>query len=274
MFYADIMMQRAEKALENEKQESERLLLNILPAIVATELKLHGKTVPQEYASVTVMFTDFVGFTRVAETMTPRELVEELDQCFSYFDSVTEKYNLEKLKTIGDSFMTAGGVPRVNHTHPYDCVLAAMEIQSFMNLMKELRTEKGLPYWELRLGIHTGPLVAGVVGKKKFAYDVWGDTVNTASRLESSGIPGKINISSSTYQYIKFLFDCKKRGEIAAKNKGLMDMYFVEGLKQKFSVEGDHRVPNSEFKKVYQRIQNGAKLVSTPSPKASAITIV
>lgn len=140
------------------------------------------------------MFTDFVGFTRISEQLSPEEVVDELDKCFSYFDQVTEKYGLEKLKTIGDSFMCAGGLPTPNDTHAIDCCLAALEIQAFMNQMKEIKHQQGFDYWELRLGMNTGPLVAGVVGHKKFAYDVWGDTVNTASRLESSGVPGKINI--------------------------------------------------------------------------------
>lgn len=198
-----------------------------------------------------------MGFTRIAERLSPRELIDELDRCFGYFDQVTEKYRLEKLKTIGDSFMCAGGIPRANNTHAIDCCLAALEIQAFMNQMKEIKHQQGFDYWELRLGMNTGPLVAGVVGHKKFAYDVWGDTVNTASRLESSGVPGKINISVTTYEAVKNLFDCGHRGQVEAKNKGNIDMYFLHGIRPDLSVNGEGRVPNDQFRKIYKSIMRG-----------------
>lgn len=261
--------EKSETALDAEReknarlhQESEKLLLNILPAPIAEELKVAGRAEPQLYAKATVLFTDFVGFTAIAEQLSPQELVGELDRCFSYFDSVAEKYGLEKLKTIGDAYMAVGGIPVANSTHPFDCALAALEIQSFMAQMREIKTKQNLPYWELRLGLHTGPLVAGVVGEKKFAYDVWGDTVNIAARMESSGEAGAINISRELYNDIKFLFECEHRGKVAAKNKGEIDMYFLLGLKPKFSVSGLGRVPNGEFKDLYARLKSGAKLVA------------
>lgn len=249
------------EAVNSALETSERLLLNILPAEIASELKINGHSDPRHFDSVTVMFTDFVGFTIIAEGMSPKELVTELDRCFSYFDTVTQKYNLEKIKTIGDSFMCAGGIPAANRTHVFDCALAAMEIQAFMNQMKTIKAEQGYPYWELRLGIHTGSLVAGVVGERKFAYDVWGDTVNTASRMESSGTPGKINISREAYDTLKFLFVTKYRGQIAAKNKGMIDMYYLQGIKPKFSIGGECRVPNENFRAIYDKIGNGARIV-------------
>lgn len=254
---------KAESAIELAHQKSESLLLNILPRDVADELKDKGHSAPVRIESVTVMFTDFAGFTKISESLSPEQVVDELDKCFSYFDQIMEKYNLEKLKTIGDSYMCAGGIPKSNHTHAIDCCLAAMEIQNFMNQMKDIKAMQELPYWELRLGIHTGPLVAGVVGHKKFAYDVWGDTVNTASRMESSGTTGKINISWSTYEQIRFLFDCSHRGQVAAKNKGMIDMYYLNGLKHRFSGggEGRGRVPNAKFKAVYAAIARGARLI-------------
>lgn len=251
---------KSESALELAHSESEKLLLNILPAEVSLELKAHGHTTPREYKSTTVLFTDFVGFTRIAESMSATELVRELDQCFSYFDNVAQKYGLEKLKTIGDAYMAAGGIPVENYTHPIDCALAALEIQAFMNQMKEIKEQQGLPYWELRLGMHTGPLVAGVVGEKKFAYDVWGDTVNTASRMESSGVPGAINISREMYEEIKFLFHCAHRGKVYAKNKGDIDMFYLYGIEKAFSVKGEGRVPNADFREVYEHIKAGARL--------------
>ena len=232
---------------ESERNKSEKLLLNILPKDVANELKEKGFAEPVLFENVSVMFTDFKGFTTIAETLTPQELIKDLDACFVQFDKITERFNLEKLKTIGDSYMCAGGIPRRNTTHAVDCCLAALEIQSFMNLMKELKEERGFPYWELRLGIHSGPLVAGVIGERKFAYDVWGDTVNTASRMESSGTPGKINISGSAYELVKEFFDCEYRGRVKAKNKGEVEMYYVNGLRPEYSKDGDARTPNGRF---------------------------
>ena len=244
----------AKNQADEERGKSERLLLNILPGDVAAELKEKGATEPVLYESVSVMFTDFKGFTQIAETMTPRELIQDLDACFVQFDKITERFNLEKLKTIGDSYMCAGGIPKRNTTHAVDCVLAALEIQAFMNLMRDIKENQGLPYWELRLGIHTGPLVAGVIGEKKFAYDVWGDTVNTASRMESSGVPGRINISGTTYEEVKDLFECEYRGLVNAKNKGEVAMYYVLGIKPEFAQDGDPRAPNAKFWQQYATV--------------------
>jgi class 3 adenylate cyclase len=235
----------AAKKLEAEKRRSEQLLLNILPLEVADELKNRGKVEPVNYESVSVLFTDFKGFTQLSEQLTPKELVDELDYCFSYFDEIIEKHNLEKLKTIGDSYMAAGGIPTLNTTHAIDTVLAALEIQAFMQQRQEQKMRNNSPYWEIRIGIHSGPLMAGVIGQKKFAYDVWGDTVNTASRMESSGVPGKINISQSTFELIKNYFECDYRGKLSAKNKGELDMYLVKGIKHHFSTSTLGSLPNT-----------------------------
>jgi len=241
----------AKEEAETERNKSEKLLLNILPKDVAKELKDKGFAEPVLFENVSVMFTDFKGFTTIAETLSPQELIKDLDACFVQFDKITERYNLEKLKTIGDSYMCAGGIPRRNQTHAVDCVLAALEIQGFMNMMKELKENMGFPYGELRLGIHSGPLVAGVIGEKKFAYDVWGDTVNTASRMESSGTPGKINISYSTYEVVKDYFECEYRGDVSAKNKGVVKMYYLNRIKPEFSKDDAGLVPNGKFWEVY-----------------------
>jgi class 3 adenylate cyclase len=246
------------KEIEKKEVEANGLLLNILPENIANELKTKGLVVPAKIKSASVLFTDFVGFTRISEKLLPEEVVDELDKCFSYFDQVTEKYNLEKLKTIGDSFMCAGGVPLPNRTHAIDACLAALEIQAFMNQMKEIKATQGFEYWELRLGISSGPLVAGVVGHKKFAYDVWGDTVNTASRLESSGVPGKINISGATFELIKELFICEHRGKIHAKGKGDIDMYLLNGIRQGYSILGEGQIPNENFRQEYTKIAAGS----------------
>ncbi|MEM7182178.1 MAG: adenylate/guanylate cyclase domain-containing protein [Spirochaetota bacterium] len=238
---------QAQKEAEQERQKSDSLLLNILPKDIAKSLKETGYSEPVQFDSVSVLFTDFKGFTEIAERLTPAELVKELDGCFVQFDKITERYNLEKLKTIGDSYMCAGGIPQKNTTHAVDSILAALEIQNFMNKLKELKELQNLHYWEIRLGIHSGPLVAGVIGEKKFAYDVWGDTVNIASRMESSGTPGRINISGQTYEMVQKFFNCEYRGKIDAKSKGQVDMYYVLNLQQEYSKNGDGITPNAKF---------------------------
>ncbi len=247
---------RDRRTIAEERKKSDHLLLNILPATVAQELKRYGKSRPVLFQSATVLFTDFEGFTGIAEAMRPDDLVTELDRCFSYFDAVTRRFKLEKLKTIGDSYMCAGGVPEINRTHTIDAVLAALEIQAFMNRMQSIKSEQGLPYWSLRLGIHTGPLVAGVIGENKFAYDVWGDTVNIASRCESAGVAGRINVSAAVRDRLVDLFVCEHRGAVPAKHKGEIDMYFVTGLRPELSVNGDGFTPNDAFGKIYAALEN------------------
>jgi adenylate cyclase len=222
---------RTSQIIAKEKERSEKLLLNILPHETAEELKEKGTATPKHYEMVSVLFTDFKGFTTIAEKLSPQELVEELNQCFLGFDHIIDKNNLEKIKTIGDAYMCAGGIPVENSTNPIDIVKAGLEIKKYMDDLKKEKEARGEGYWEIRIGIHTGPVIAGVVGKNKFAYDIWGDAVNTASRMESSGIPGKVNISGATYNLVKDYFDCTYRGRIQAKNKGEIDMYLVESVK-------------------------------------------
>jgi len=216
------------KDLQTEKAKSDDLLLNILPYDIAKELKEKGKAEAKTFESVSVLFTDFKGFTTIAEKMPANELVAEIDYCFKAFDRIVQKHNIEKIKTIGDSYMAVGGLPVANTTHPLDVVKAALEIRDFIEDYKIKRAAENKPIFEIRLGIHTGHVVAGIVGVKKFAYDIWGDTVNIASRMESSGEPGKLNVSGTTYELIKDYFKCDYRGKIEAKNKGGIDMYFVE----------------------------------------------
>lgn len=218
------------KRIAKEKQRSEELLLNILPEETAEELKATGTAKAKSMDQVTVMFTDFKNFTQASELLSAEELVAEINECYSEFDKIITKYGIEKIKTIGDSYMCAGGLPVANNTHPVDVIKAGLEMQAFIAANKAKRQAKGEPFFELRLGIHTGPVVAGIVGIKKFAYDIWGDTVNTASRMESSGEIGKVNISGTTYELVKDKFIFKHRGKIQAKNKGEIDMYFVEGV--------------------------------------------
>ena len=228
LFAAVFFMQR--NRISKEKKRSDELLLNILPEETAEELKATGTAKTKSFDHVSVLFTDFKNFTQASEKLTPEELVAEINHCYSEFDRIITKHGIEKIKTIGDSYMCAGGLPVSNNTHAFDVVSAALEMVNFIEVNKRERIEKGQPYFELRLGIHTGPVVAGIVGIKKFAYDIWGDTVNTASRMESSGEVGKVNISGNTFDLIKDKFLCAHRGMIHAKNKGLIDMYFVEEL--------------------------------------------
>ncbi len=224
-----VLALRVQRKISSQKKEVEKLLLNILPKKTAEELRLKGSATPQSYPRVTVIFTDFKGFTQVSEKMTPEEIIEELGICFSAFDEIVEKNNLEKIKTIGDAYMCAGGVPQPNQSNPVDAARAALAMQAFMaNRIEENRLH-GRAILELRIGIHTGAVVAGVVGKKKFAYDIWGDAVNIAARMESSGEPNKVNISGETFSLIKDQFNCTYRGKIPAKNKGEVDMYFIDG---------------------------------------------
>ncbi len=210
------------------KKRSDELLLNILPEEVAEELKLKGAADARQYDEVSILFTDFKGFTELSEKMSPRELVAEIDYCFRKFDEIITKYHIEKIKTIGDAYMAVSGLPVESPEHAINMVAAALEIRDFMEAYKQERRAENKLFFEVRIGIHTGEVVAGIVGVKKFAYDVWGDSVNTAARMESSGEVGKVNISETTYQLVRSHYDCAFRGEIEAKGKGKVNMYFVE----------------------------------------------
>lgn len=227
VLFASIFFVQRNK-IKKSKLISEELLLNILPGEVAEELKKKGHADAKLMQHVTVLFTDFMGFTQISEQLSPKELVDEIHACFSKFDTIMQEHGVEKIKTIGDAYMAAGGLPTANTTHADDVINAALAIQQFMKLHNEKRRISGEPVFEVRIGVHTGPVVAGIVGIKKFAYDIWGDTVNTASRMESSGEVGKVNVSGTTYELVKDNFHCVYRGKVAAKNKGEIDMYFVE----------------------------------------------
>jgi len=233
---------------EKEKHRADTLLLNILPADTIKELKTKGKAQARSYRLATIMFTDFVGFTKVSEKLRPQELVAELDKAFSKFDEIIEKYAVEKIKTMGDAYMCAGGVPIRNKSNPFDVVLAGLEIQRHMETLKQESIALGNRYWQVRIGICTGEIVAGVIGTKRFAYDVWGDTVNIANRLETTGEAGKVNISGETFEIIKDFFDCTFRGKILAKSKGEIEMYFVDNIKRNLSLNNEGIEPNNLFK--------------------------
>lgn len=213
------------RAIAREKKISESLLLNILPAATAKELKQNGKVEAIKFDSVTVLFTDFVQFTKVAERVEPEQLVKSIDFYFKGFDMITTKYGLEKIKTVGDSYMCASGLPTVNETHARNVIAAATEMIELVR--SEFNSDDELNHFEIRIGVHTGPVVAGIVGIKKWQYDIWGDTVNIASRMESNSKPGRVNLSETTYQLVKDEFTCEYRGEIEVKHHGSMKMYFL-----------------------------------------------
>ena len=219
---------RSNELLAREKKTSEDLLLNILPSEVANELKEKGSAAAKSFDNVTVLFSDFVDFTSAGERMSAHELVGELDICFKAFDDIIGKYNIEKIKTIGDAYLAVSGLPTPHKDHAEEVVKAALEIVDFL---KQRKASLGDRSFDARIGIHSGAVVAGIVGLKKYAYDVWGDTVNIAARMEQSSGSGKINISQTTYELIKDKFNCTYRGEIDAKNKGKLGMYFVDGAK-------------------------------------------
>jgi len=232
MLYENLEQKVVERTeeLALEKQKSEELLRNILPAETAEELKQYGKAEPKSYDNVTVMFTDFKGFTQFAGQLPVNELVNEINTCFSAFDQIMEAHGVEKIKTIGDAYMCVGGLPVANSTHAMDTVRAALAVQRWMAEHKKQRQAENLPFFDIRIGLHSGPLIAGVVGTHKFAYDIWGETVNIAARMEAGSEAGMVNISGATYALIKDQFECSYRGKLPAKNMSDIDMFFVNKL--------------------------------------------
>jgi class 3 adenylate cyclase/tetratricopeptide (TPR) repeat protein len=223
-----IRIGREKKISDTEKRRSDELLLNILPEEVAEELKATGTAKAKAFTMVTVMMTDFKDFTTISEKISAELLVAEIHYCFSAFDEIIQKYKIEKIKTIGDAYLCASGLPVSNYSHAAEIVQAAIEIRDFMERRKVEKEALGEIPFDIRIGIHTGPVVAGIVGVKKYAYDIWGDTVNLAARMEQNSDAGKINISQNTYELVKEKFDCTYRGKIEAKNKGMVSMYFAE----------------------------------------------
>ena len=241
-----VIRERTEELLI-EKEKTDNILRNILPEHTARELKEKGKATSMRFEMTTILFSDIQGFTKFAEEMAPDTLIDELDRYFLEFDKIVEKHNIEKIKTIGDAYMCAGGIPEKNRTNPIEVVVAALEMQYRIRIMQQEHALHEQNYWGLRIGIHTGPVIAGVVGSKKYSYDIWGDSVNIASRMESSGEVGKVNISETTYMLIQDYFDCEYRGKMPVKYKGEIDMYFVKGFKPMFTDDPLMIIPNEHF---------------------------
>ena len=234
-----------------EKSRSDELLLNILPKKIASELRNTEKVEPRFYNSATIMFGDFAGFTKLAEQMQPKSLIDLLHQYFSVFDNIVAKHNVEKLKTIGDAYMCVAGVPAESRGHAIAACLASLEIQHHMERTNMQREKMRMPRWDMRIGLHSGPIIAGVVGEKKFTYDVWGDAVNIAALMEKEGEPARINVSQTTFQQVSEAFETEERGEIDSGKKGLLNMYFVNRLKPEFSSDADGIKPNEAFQQQF-----------------------
>jgi PAS domain S-box-containing protein len=241
---------RQKKLADEQKNMADNLLLNIFPYEIAEQLKIKGYATPKHYRMVSIMFTDFVDFSKLSEQLSMRDLIKDLSMYFEKFDQITKSHYIEKIKTIGDSYMCAGGLPIRNKSNPIDTVLAALEIQKFVNDTNLIKESNNQPKWNIRLGIHTGEVIAGVIGKSKMAYDIWGDAVNTASRMESSGEANKINISGSTHRHVCKYFNCTYRGKVEVRNMGEIDMYFVTGLKKEFRSDSEGIIPNRAFKTI------------------------
>ncbi len=239
-----------QRLLQIEKDKTEKLLRNVMPESTAEELKKTGTASARAYKTVSVLFTDFVGFTKIAEHMSPTELVNKLDIYFRKFDEIIVNNNLEKIKTIGDAYMCAGGVPVRNNTNPIDTCLAALQIQDYMRKHKNDAIINNTDFWELRLGINTGEVTAGVIGSERLAFDVWGATVNHAQRMEMLGEPGKVTITGNTFKHIEPYFECVFRGKAQTKSRGLLDMYTVERIKPELSVDGEGVFPNDRFHQI------------------------
>ncbi|NVO10057.1 MAG: HD domain-containing protein [Bacteroidales bacterium] len=255
-FKLESIINRRTEELVKEKEKTDNLLARVLPRETANELKETGKVNTQRFKMVTVLFSDIQGFTKITDELNPESLIDQLDKFFLYFDSVVEKYRIEKIKTIGDAYMCAGGIPHKNRTNPVEVVLAAIEMLYFMREIN-LQHNPGQNIWDLRIGIDTGPVIAGVVGKNKLSYDIWGSTVNTASRMESSGEVGKINISGNTHMLVQDYFLCTYRGKMPIKNKGDIEMYFVDGIKPSLSTNLSGFSPNKELQIQLQFLRFG-----------------
>jgi len=239
-----------------ERDKSDGLLKNILPEQIISELKATGATEPVKYKEVSILFTDIEGFTHISEKLSNQELVQELNTMFSRFDYISRGMGLEKIKTIGDAYMCAGGLPEKNYSHAVDCVMSAIKFQNYVLKKRKEWKELGKDYWKIRIGIHTGPVLAGVVGSWKYTYDIWGDSVNIAARMEQSGIANRVNISQSTYEQVKELFSCIHRGKVIAKNKGVMDMYLVDRIHPDLSIDKKGLQPNDEFYSLYEKLKS------------------
>jgi class 3 adenylate cyclase len=240
---------QARAAAEAARERSDQLLKSILPEPIAEELKANGRVEPRFHEATTILFADFKAFTRLTETLDPAGLIRQLDQNFARFDEIAEAHGVETIKTVGDAFIAAGGLPEPNRTHPVDACLAALQMQAFIRSSNRQRERLRLPAWELRIGINTGPVIAGIVGQRRFTYDVWGNAVNVAQRLEEACEPGRVNISASTLHQVARLFETEARGSVQVKHIGSIDMYFLDRIRPELSSDTEGCTPNDAFRR-------------------------
>ena len=256
LFEQNSFIQRAayrifDKELKDSFKKTDDILNSVLPKYIVEELKRNGKVKPKSIPSASILFCDLVGFTKIASTLSPEKLLSELDECYSHFDRIVQMKGIEKIKTIGDSYMAAAGITESKRLHAVDAVLSALKIQEFLRKYQKSQKRKGLPSWKVRIGIHCGPVVCGVLGEQRFNFDIWGDTVNIAQRMEANGEADKVNISHNLYLMTKDFFDFQFRGKIPVKGKGEMEMYFVLRVKEELSVGKKGRTPDMNFLKKY-----------------------
>ena len=252
---AGYALETATRKYFSEQKARDELLAGILPLSIAEELKSKGSTKPVRIESATILFSDFVHFTSATKGIEPISVIALLNGYFTAFDSMTQKHNLERLKTIGDGYMCAGGIPDNNNTHPIDACLMALEMLKYVK--DQMQNIEGIA-WNIRIGINTGSVTAGIIGSSKFSYDIWGEAVNIASRHESSGIEGSINVSKATYLLTKGFFDFKPRGQIEIKGGEKLDMYELMGIKEKYiGVDG----LNKEYHDTYEKLAKGELLL-------------
>lgn len=240
-----------------EKARADALLTNMLPASIAEEIKRNGKVAPRYIPMATIMFADIKAFTLLTEQMAPAQLIDLLDQYFSMFDEIIARHRLEKVKTVGDAYMAVAGVPDSNRQHAIDACLAALELQTAIQRMKLQRERSRLPALEARIGLHSGPVISGVIGKRRLTFDIWGDAVNTAALMESNGAPGRVNLSDSVASQVGTLFELEPRGAIDAKHKGALKMHYLNRLKPEFARDAEGRMPNERFAAERTRLLTG-----------------
>jgi len=238
---------QAKTSAEQARDQSDDLLRNILPQKVAEELKASGHVEPRFHEATTILYSDFKEFTLLTETLDPARLLAQLDQNFGRFDDIAKMNRLETIKTIGDAYLCAGGLPETNRTHAIDACLAALQMQAFIRNANRQREKLRLPSWELRIGVNSGSVIAGVVGQRRFTYDIWGNSVNVAQRLEEACEPGRVNVSASTLHHVARLFQTEPRGQVDVKHIGAVDMYFLDRIRPEFSADPDGHMPNAEF---------------------------
>ncbi|QRM28197.1 adenylate/guanylate cyclase domain-containing protein [Microvirga sp. VF16] len=238
---------QAKTSAEHARDQSDDLLRNILPQKVAEELKASGHVEPRFHEATTILYADFKEFTLLTETLDPARLLAQLDQNFGRFDDIAKRNRLETIKTIGDAYLCAGGLPEANRTHAIDACLASLQMQAFIHNANRQREKLRLPSWELRIGVNSGSVIAGIVGQRRFTYDIWGNSVNVAQRLEEACEPGRVNISASTLHHVARLFQTEPRGQVEVKHIGAVDMYFLDRIRPEFSADPEGYMPNAEF---------------------------